>query len=96
MEKKSRIRLTFFQFFFLILFVHHFRRLATTHFEPTYARRAFPCFDEPELKAEFVLTIIHRQDMKVFFNMPLLVQTTVKGTEDLVNLVYANLRRLDL
>ncbi|XP_059192055.1 alanyl (membrane) aminopeptidase-like b [Centropristis striata] len=36
------------------------RFLAATNLQPTNARRLFPCFDEPELKAKFNVTIIHR------------------------------------
>ncbi|XP_050424604.1 endoplasmic reticulum aminopeptidase 1-like [Adelges cooleyi] len=47
------------------------RYLATTHFEPTYARSAFPCFDEPQFKARFRMSILRNRFHIALFNMPI-------------------------
>ncbi|XP_068711670.1 endoplasmic reticulum aminopeptidase 1-like isoform X2 [Montipora foliosa] len=47
------------------------RYLATTHFEPTEARNAFPCFDEPALKARFSIVIVREKRHVALANMPL-------------------------
>nr|XP_054751967.1 aminopeptidase N-like isoform X2 [Lytechinus pictus] len=44
------------------------RWLATSQMQPTDARRALPCFDEPDLRAIFYSEIEHRKDMVALSN----------------------------
>ncbi|XP_066509894.1 endoplasmic reticulum aminopeptidase 2-like isoform X1 [Hoplias malabaricus] len=46
------------------------RLLASTHFEPTSARMAFPCFDEPIFKANFSIRIRRGPSHIALSNMP--------------------------
>ncbi|HSG06309.1 MAG TPA: M1 family metallopeptidase, partial [Nitrospiria bacterium] len=43
---------------------------AFTQLEATDARRMFPCFDEPALKARFLLTVTIPEDLTALSNMP--------------------------
>ena len=42
--------------------------IATTQFEATDARRAFPCWDEPDFKAVFAVTLIVAEDLTAVSN----------------------------
>ncbi|CAH0553352.1 unnamed protein product [Brassicogethes aeneus] len=42
--------------------------LVTTQFQPTHARSAFPCFDEPEFKATFQVKIEHPKSVTALSN----------------------------
>ncbi|KAF0991426.1 hypothetical protein HZS_4832, partial [Henneguya salminicola] len=37
------------------------KKIVSTHFEPDFARNAFPCFDEPNFKAVFVIKLTYPQ-----------------------------------
>ena len=44
------------------------RVIATTQFEATDARRAFPCWDEPDVKAVFAITLVVDEDLAAVSN----------------------------
>jgi len=47
------------------------RSMAVTMFFPVYARKSFPCFDEPDMKARFSLTLMYQPGYTALSNMPL-------------------------
>jgi puromycin-sensitive aminopeptidase len=55
--------------------------LAVTQFESTHARRAFPCFDEPALKAVFAVTLIVDETLFAVSNGAEVARTPFPGVD---------------
>ena len=54
--------------------------LASTQFESTDARRAFPCWDEPAYKAVFQTTLVIPQHLAAISNTAIVRETPLPGT----------------
>ena len=55
------------------------RWVATTQFEATHARRAFPCWDEPALKATYAVTLVIDKGLSALSNMRVTSETVEGG-----------------
>ncbi len=62
----------------------HERIIATTQFEETDARRAFPCYDEPDHKATFAVTLDVAEGLGAFSNAPEVERTPLAGAQERV------------
>lgn len=63
------------------------RTIAVTQFEATDARRAFPCWDEPDHKATFAVTLEVADDLLAISNGPELSRTPIG--DDRVRITFA-------
>ncbi|RUS84310.1 hypothetical protein EGW08_007954, partial [Elysia chlorotica] len=64
------------------------RYAAGTHFEATGARRAYPCWDEPAIKAKFVFTLVVPRDRVAVSNMPVEKEVASPTDPDLKELTF--------
>ncbi|CAI5439337.1 unnamed protein product [Caenorhabditis angaria] len=55
---------------------------AATQFEPTFARKMLPCFDEPNFKSKFEVSIIRQAEHVARSNMPLKISREYLDTEN--------------
>jgi len=55
------------------------KTIATTQFEATDARRAFPCWDEPDLKATYTITLVVDEGLLAVSNASEVARETLEG-----------------
>ncbi|KAJ1135460.1 hypothetical protein NDU88_001899 [Pleurodeles waltl] len=65
------------------------RYAAVTQFESTDARRAFPCWDEPSIKATFDITLVVPKDKVALSNMNILERKPYPDDATLVEVKFA-------
>ncbi len=58
------------------------RYLATTQFEATDARRAFPCWDEPAQKAVFDVTLVFADGYQAVSNTPIVEEKILRSAQN--------------
>jgi puromycin-sensitive aminopeptidase len=66
--------------------------IATTQFETTDARRAFPCFDEPEFKAVFGVTLVVPPTQYTLSNAPIVAEHL--ATDGRRRIVFADIMKM--
>ncbi|XP_067847108.1 glutamyl aminopeptidase [Heptranchias perlo] len=55
------------------------KSIAATDHEPTDARKSFPCFDEPNKKATYTISLIYNEPYQVLSNMPIEKEENLSG-----------------
>ncbi len=53
-------------------------KMATTQFEATHARMCFPCWDEPEFKARFAISLVFAEGLEAVANGPEVSRKTLE------------------
>ena len=60
--------------------------VATTHFQPTFARHAFPCYDEVRYRTTFDIRIQHHNSYNAISNMP--ISSVEENENDFVTTIF--------